>query len=186
MFLTRLQLVCSRRGALGRSANSRSWIEVPIWRTQRTGNVKTPGCRSLRLNDSYEPQLVINEIALLPGGEWSPQSPGWSVIHVSSGVGYWLHPRVSKELQTGAVVVLSDQAEGRLRASQAGALRLHFFRVVPRKLIGLVSMADQALMQSAAGDEILSLRVLSPDAQFSDKFMALSSEKARNTFPARV
>jgi len=90
------------------------------------------------------------------------------------------------ELQAGAVVLLSDQAQGYVRASQAGGLRLHFFRVEPRKLTGLVSMADQTLMQKAAGDETFSLRVLPPDAQFSDKFKELSSEKARSNFPARV
>jgi AraC-like DNA-binding protein len=125
-------------------------------------------------------------MALLPGGEWSPQSPGWMVIHVSSGAGYWLHPLTNWELQTGAVVLLSDQAQGYVRASQAGGLRLQFFRVEPRKLTGLVSLADQTLIQKAAGDEKLSLRVLPPDAQFSDKFKELSSEKVRSSFPARV
>ncbi len=90
------------------------------------------------------------------------------------------------ELQTGTVVLLSDQAQGYVRASQAGGLRLQFFRVEPRKLTGLVSMADQTLMQNAAADEKLSLRVLPPNAQFSDKFKELSSEKARSSFPARV
>jgi AraC-like DNA-binding protein len=130
--------------------------------------------------------LVVNELALLPGGEWSPQLPGWLVIHVSSGVGYWLHPRLNQELQTGTVVLLSDQIQGCIRASQVGELRLHFFRAEPGKLTGLVSLADQALLQNAAGDEKFSLRVLPPAAQFSDKFRQLGSEKARDTFPARV
>ena len=142
--------------------------------------------RSPKPDDSYEPQLMISEMALLPGGEWSPQSPGWTVIHVSSGAGYWLHPLINWELQTGSVVLLSDQAQGYVRASQAGGLRLQFFRVEPRKLTGLVSMADQALMQKAARDEKQSRRVLPPDAQFSDKFKEISSEKARSSFPARV
>jgi AraC-like DNA-binding protein len=137
-------------------------------------------------NDSYEPQLVVNELTLPPGGEWSLQFSGWLVTHVSSGAGYWLHPRMNRELQTGTVLLLSDQAQGYLRASQVGELRLHFFRIAPRQLTGLVSMAEQALMQSAAGDEKLSLRVVAPNAQFSDKFRELSSDKARNTFPARV
>ena len=83
---------------------------------------------------------------------------------------------MNRELQTGAVVLLSDQTQGCVRASQVGELRLHFFRVEPRKLTGLVSMADQTLMQNAAGDEKFSLRVLPPNAQFSDKFRELSSE----------
>ena len=157
-----------------------------IWRAEIERNVKTSGRSTQDAWGSHEPQLVIGEMALLPGGEWSPRLPGWMVIHVSAGVGYWLRPGMSRELQTGAVLLLSDQAQGCLRASQVGDLRLHFFRMEPRKLIGLASMADQTLMQNAAGDEKLSLRVFPPNAQFSDRFRELSSEKARNSLPARV
>lgn len=149
-------------------------------------NVKTTVRGSLEPNGSYEPQLVINELILPPGGEWSPQLPGWLVIHVTSGVGYWLHPRSNWELKPGAVVVLSERIHGCVRASQVGELRLHFFRTEPRMLTGLVSMTDQELMQNAAVDEKLSLRLLPPNAQCSDKIRDLSSEKARNTFPSRV
>jgi AraC-like DNA-binding protein len=41
-------------------------------------------------------------------------------------------------------------------------------------------------MQNAAGDEKLSLRVVSPCNRFSEKFKELGSEQARNSFPARV
>ena len=125
-------------------------------------------------------------MALLPGGEWSPQQSGWLVAHVSYGVGYWLHPCMSRELPTGAVVLCSYQAQGYFRASQLGELRLHFFRVDPRKLTGLVSMADQRHMEDAAGDQKFSLRVLPPNEQFSEKFRQLSPEPTRNSFPARV
>jgi AraC-like DNA-binding protein len=148
--------------------------------------VKEPVRRSPKPGDSFEPQLVINDMALLPGGEWLPHLSGWMVIHVSSGAGYWLHPRMNWELQMGAVLLLSDQAQGYVRASQAGGLRLQFFCVEPRKLTGLVSMADQTLMQNASADEKLSLRVLPSNARFSGKFKELSSEKARSSFPARV
>lgn len=148
--------------------------------------MKTTVRGRLEPNGSYEPQLVINELILPPGGEWSPQLPGWLVIHVTSGVGYWLHPRLNWELKPGAIVLLSEQIQGCVRASQVGELRLHFFRTEPEKLTGLVSLADQALMQSAAGDEKLSLRLLPPNTQFPDKVRDLSSEKARNTLPARV
>jgi AraC-like DNA-binding protein len=159
---------------------------VTIWRAESERNVKTSGCDSQEASDSYEPQLVLNELILPPGGEWLPRLAGWLVIYVSSGVGYWLDPRLNWELQTGAVVLLSEQIQGCIRASQVGELRLRFFRVEPTKLIGLVSLADQALMQSAARDEKLSLRLLSPDAQVADKLSELSSDQTRNTLAARV
>lgn len=129
---------------------------------------------------------MIHELILPPGDEWSPQLPGWLVIHVTSGVGYWLHTRLNWELRPGAVVLVSEMVHGSVRASQVGELRLHFFRMEPGKLAGLVSMADQALLQSASGDEKLSLRLLPPNPQFSDRVRGVSSEKVRNTFPARV
>jgi AraC-like DNA-binding protein len=140
----------------------------------------------LKPEDSFEPQLVINEIALPPGGEWSPQLSGWLVIHVNSGAGYWLHPRRNCELQPGTVLLFSDQIHGCLRASQVGELQLQFFRTEPAKLAGLVTMADQKLLQAAAGDHQLSLRVLPPNAQFTDRFKQLGSAEAGNTFPGRV
>lgn len=161
-------------------------VRVPIWRTRRERKVKTSIRGSLEPNGSYEPQLVLNELALPPGGEWSPQLPGWLVIHVTAGVGYWLHPRLNCELQPGAVVLLSDQIHGCVRASQVGELRLHFFRIEPRKLTGLVSITDQVLIQTAARDEKSSLRLLPPNARFSDKVRELSSDKRRNSFSARV
>ena len=159
---------------------------IPIWRAQRERNVRKAVCGNLKPDDSYEPQLAMSEIILPPGGEWSPQLPGWLVIHVSSGVGYWLHPRLNQELQTGTVVLVSDQIQGCLRASQVGELRLHFFHTEPEKLTGLASIADQTLMQNAAGDEKLSLRVFPPNPQFSDKIVELGSERARHSLPARV
>ncbi len=158
----------------------------PIWQAQSEPNVKKTVRTNLGLADSYEPQLIVGEMALLPGGEWSPQMSGWLVIHVSCGAGYWLHPRMSWELQTGAVVLCSDQAQGCVRASEVGELRLHFFRLDPRKLTGLLSLADQALLANAAGDEKLSLRVLLPNAQLSDQFTRLSCAQTRKDFPARV
>jgi AraC-like DNA-binding protein len=159
---------------------------VPIWRAQAERIVKTSVHGSLEPNGFYEPQLVVNELALPPGGEWSPQLPGWLVVQVSSGVGYLLHPRLNWELQTGAVMLLSDQAHGCVRASQVGELGLRFYRIEPGKLMGLASLADQTLMQNAARDEKLSLRVLPPNAAVADRLRELGSEKARNTFPARV
>ena len=138
------------------------------------------------LNGSYEPQLIIRTMELPSGGEWSPEFPGWSVIHVSQGEGYWLHPRMNCELLTGAVVLLSDQIKGSIRASQVGKLRLHFFRTEPRKLTGLVTMAEQKMLQDAAADEKLSLRVLAPNAQFSERFSKLSAKEAGNNFPERA
>ena len=140
---------------------------------------------NLNSDGSADPQLAIHELILPPGGEWTPNLPGWMVIHASSGVGYWLHPRINCEIPTGAVLLLSDQVEGCIRASQVGDLRLHFFRVEPAKLTELMTMTDQQLLENAAKDEKLSLSVRPPNEQLSDRFRKLNCE-ARNTLPARA
>jgi len=148
--------------------------------------VRNTVCRSLRPNDSYEPQLVINDVVLPPGSEWSPQLPGWFIIHLSSGLGYFLHPRENWKLETGAVVLLPDQTRGLVRASELGELRLQFFRLVPSRLMGLLSLSDRGLLENAGGDEKSAPRVLPANAQVSEKFRQFSSDHARNTFPTRV
>jgi AraC-like DNA-binding protein len=97
-----------------------------------------------------------------------------------------MNPCLNLELQTGTVVLLSDQIQGCIRASQVGALRLHFFRTEPRKLTGLVSLTEQTFMENAAGDEKLSLRVLPPETQFSERFKEIGTEQGRTSFPTRV
>jgi AraC-like DNA-binding protein len=155
-------------------------------RPERRDKMKKTVAAKFRVEDFSEPHLVLCEIVLASGSEWTPQLPGWMVIHVSSGVGYWLHPRMNRELPTGAVVVHSDQVRGSIRASQVGELRLNFFRVEPAKLTGMVTMSDQRLLQSAAGDEKLSLRVVPPNPVFSETLKKLNAAELGNRFPVRA
>jgi AraC-like DNA-binding protein len=134
----------------------------------------------------YEPQLVIRDVTLAPGGEWAPRLPGWLVIHVSCGVGYWMHTKMNCELPNGMVVLLSDHVQGLVRASQLGELGLQYFRVEPKRLTGLVTMSDQRVLKSAAEDEKLSLRFATANAQLSDKFKKLSAKETAKTLPARA
>jgi AraC-like DNA-binding protein len=134
----------------------------------------------------YEPQLALREIVVPPGGEWLPQSEGWLVAHVSAGVGYWLHSRLNRELQEGTVLLLSNQIQGVVRASQVGELRLQYFQVEPGRLLGLASAADEQFLKEAAGSETLSMRVLSPDVRVSEVFQRLAAAESGTTFPARV
>lgn len=153
---------------------------------RKESNVKKSVRANLKPDGCYEPQLVLCEMVLPSGGEWSPQLPGWALIHVSSGVGYWMDQRLNRELPTGAVVVWSDQVQCCIRASQVGELRLQFFRTEPVKLTGLVTLADQRLLQNAAADEKTACRVLAPNALFSEKLRKLGAKEAGNSFPTRA
>ena len=142
---------------------------------------------NLKPEGLFEPQLVLCEAVLPGGGEWLPQLPGWLVIYVSTGVGYWMNPRMNHELQPGSVLLLSDQVKGCVRASQVGEMCLRFFRFEPAKLTGMVTMAEQAVLQNAARDEKLSMRALPPADPFSEKFKRLLNAKEfGNSFPMRA
>src|SRR5215469_7628493 len=104
----------------------------------------------MKIDRSFQQHLVINEVALAPGAEWSHETRVWAFIYVVSGFGYWLHPRSNHELETGSALVLSDQSQGCLRASQLGGAVLQFFLVKPDRLTGLVTLGDQHFLQSAA------------------------------------
>ncbi|MGP8021904.1 MAG: hypothetical protein ACLPRE_13105, partial [Limisphaerales bacterium] len=33
--------------------------------------------------------LTVREFSVPPGGEWKPRSPGWSLIQIEQGTGYF-------------------------------------------------------------------------------------------------
>src|SRR5260370_26857360 len=98
---------------------------------------------------TFERHLMLKGVAMPPGSEWTIQSPGWSFVHVTHGVGYWLHPRVNHELMTGSVLVFLDGGRGEIRASQVGEVLIHFFRVQPERLMGLVTLGGQKSLLQA-------------------------------------
>jgi len=98
----------------------------------------------------YAGHLTLRELALPAGGVWSSFADGWSVIRVASGAGYYMGQRVNQELQPGAVALLPPEVNGSVRASQLGKLSCAVFSVLPARLIGLASLAEQRQLESAA------------------------------------
>ena len=110
----------------------------------------------------YEPHLAVREFSVPPGGEWSPRSPGWSLIQIGRGTGYFLQPQSSLELETGTVLLVAGPAQGSIRASQLGGMFLYSFSVTPARLTGLITMGEQDFLEQAAFRKEFSLRILSP------------------------
>jgi AraC-like DNA-binding protein len=135
---------------------------------------------------SFEPHLVLKEMALPPGSEWTVEAPGWSFLHVTTGTGYWLHPRRNYELTTGTVLVVSDRAHGVTRASQLGELVVHYFRLQPERLSGLVSWGEQQFLQMAATNEHLAVRLFPPTAPLSETLRKICDDNRASTFIRRL
>jgi AraC-like DNA-binding protein len=107
----------------------------------------------------YEPHLALREVLVPPGGEWLPEASGWSVVRVGTGAGFCLRDRFTAELEAGSVLLLAAPALARIRAGRADGLQLHAFTVIPSRLHGLVTPAEQEFFRAAASREESVLRV---------------------------
>jgi len=91
---------------------------------------------------SIELHLFLQEITLLPSGEWTPDNQCWTTLRVADGYGYSLHDGPTRELKTGDTIIVSPNANVILRASQLGKLKLEFFTVVLQRLYGLITAVE--------------------------------------------
>ncbi|MDE3068352.1 MAG: helix-turn-helix transcriptional regulator [Verrucomicrobiota bacterium] len=122
---------------------------------------------------SFEPHLAILQLSVPPGGEWRPEWSGWTLVQVAGGAGYCLHAYGSAELETGAVLVASDQAQTTFRASQLGALLLHTFNVAPARLTGLITLGEEDFFKVAALRQEHAVRTHPPYSPVAQKMKAL-------------
>jgi len=111
---------------------------------------------------NYEPHLAVREFSVPPGGEWTPRSPGWSLIQIARGTGYFLQPQSSRELETGTTLLLAGRVQGSIRASQLCGLSLYAFRVIPARLTGLITLGEQDFLEQAAARNDFPIRILPP------------------------
>lgn len=134
----------------------------------------------------FEPHLTLARTTLPPGGEWIPQAQGWSLFSVSSGVVYWLHPRMNCELVPGSALLISERATGVLRASQLGEVSLQYFRFKPSRLTGLVTLGEQQAFERAACQESLAMRPFAPGTTIARKFQDLCAQRNGGALPIRL
>jgi AraC-like DNA-binding protein len=131
--------------------------------------------------------LAIREFLLPPGGEWEPRLPGWSLIQVGQGSGYWLHQQSNNELPAGSLLLLPGRSQpGSIRASQVSGLSLSAFIVDPRRLTGLITLGEQSFLETAAGRQEFSFQMFSPDSQPAVRMKELCSDRNLGGFSLRL
>ena len=131
-------------------------------RLQGEGRGIVEDCNNMsKLDRSYETHLVVRKSTAPPGGEWTPRSPGWSLIQVESGMGYWLQAQSSIEIEAGTVLLVASDVPGRIRASQLNGLSLHSFNVIPVRLTGLITLGEQSFLNQASTQSEFAFRVYS-------------------------
>ena len=116
-----------------------------------------------------------------PSGEWTPGGRSWTIARVAEGSGYWMPVLRSstaeggqggntRALEAGDGLMLASNAEGRLRASQLGLLKLDWFTVQPQFLNGLLTVAEWHQLEigpgrSAPHGEVLHFKAGEPTGQ---------------------
>lgn len=130
--------------------------------------------------------LAIREFSIPAGREWVSPATNWSVLHVGKGTGYYLHPHLNQELNTGSVVLISDGVQGVIRASQLGSLAISTFSIMPARLTGLISLAEQELLEMAAARKENALQILPPDSPAAVKMGELLAVKKQAGLPFRL
>lgn len=138
------------------------------------------------MNHPYAPHLVVREFPLAPSKEWSPQLDGWSLIQIESGSGYWLHGQSRVGLETGAILVISEDARGRVLASCLNGMVLRFFTMMPERLPGLITQGEQDYFKQAIGRRELALQILPPDSQPAVRMRELCSNPNRGGLMFRL
>jgi len=130
-----------------------------------------------KANDLYDHHLTVSEFHVLPGGEWSPQSSGWSLIQIERGTGYWLQAPSSTELETGTVLLVAGNGQGRVRASQLNGMSLCVFAVIPSRLSGLITLGEQDFLKQAASRRELAFQTFPPQNPFAVKITKLCANR---------
>lgn len=96
--------------------------------------------------------LIIQNLTLQPGDEWSPQFAGWTVVCVLEGFGYCLHKKDAHELRADDGFTAPHFAQIKIRASQLGPLLLRHFQVQPDLLNGLLTIAECRQLKALRDD----------------------------------
>ncbi|HZI32841.1 MAG TPA: hypothetical protein VFF11_10905, partial [Candidatus Binatia bacterium] len=134
----------------------------------------------------YESHLALRECSLLPGGEWRPTLPGWSLIQISRGTGYWLQSQSRTELETGSVLLAAGNQSGYVRASLLGDLTLQCFNLIPSRLTGLFTLGELDSLKQAATRPELAFQVLAPNEPVAVKMTELCTRQNRDSLLSRL
>ena len=134
----------------------------------------------------YEPHLTIKEFTILPGEEWLPRSPGWSLLQIKNGSGYYLQAQKNWELAVGTLLVFTGQTEGSVRASQLSGMSLSVFNIIPSRLTGLITLGEHDLFKAAALRRGATLKIISADNPLAVAMNGLTADKKSDGLSFRL
>lgn len=139
-----------------------------------------------KLVKNYASHLALRQLSLPPGNEWTPGLPGWSLVQISGGSGYWLEAQSSTELAAGTVLLVAGAAPGQVRASLLNGLTLHYFNLIPARLTGLITLGELDRFQQAAARGKLAFQVVSPVDPVAVKMAELCARRNPDALSVRL
>jgi len=133
-----------------------------------------------------ERHLILQELTLAASAEWLPHSSGWLIVRVAEGTGYWLqHKAAHRQLNPGDGLIVIRSADGVVRASQLGPLKLQLFIVQPQYLNGLLTVAEWHHLEVAPDNLWPPVSVFAVGEPIGQKFTRLTDQAYPNRLPMR-
>ena len=121
-----------------------------------------------------EPHLNLIELILSPAGEWKPAAGCWTLMRAADGFGYCFFTGSALEFKSADALVIGPNSVATVRASQLGELRLQYFRVVPERLNGLITVVEwRQLTQIGANPRVVHYPARESLAQWFGRLAAL-------------
>jgi AraC-like DNA-binding protein len=133
-----------------------------------------------------ERHLVLQELTLPSSAEWLPRCSGWLMARVAEGTGYWLqHKAAHRQLNPGDGLIVIRNANGVVRASQLGPLKLQLFIVQPQYLNGLLTVAEWHQLEIVPDPPCSPVSVFAGGEPLGQKFTRLTDQAYTNRLPMR-
>ncbi|MEI6195177.1 MAG: helix-turn-helix transcriptional regulator [Verrucomicrobiota bacterium] len=102
-----------------------------------------------------------------------PRAEAWGFYRVCGGQGYLLQGNECHEIEIGDLVILSADANARLRASQLGDMRLCHFGVCAGQLTGFFTAEEQQALSTAAKNQNFVYRIIKREEALAREHAAL-------------
>jgi len=135
---------------------------------------------------TVERHLLLQELTLSPSAEWIPRNHGWLMARVAEGTGYWLqHGTETRQLTVGDGLMVVRNANGIIRASQLGPLKLQFFIVQPQCLNGLLTVTEWHQLEVAPRNPSPPVSFFTAQESIGQKFTRLAEQSPNNRLPIR-
>jgi hemolysin activation/secretion protein/AraC-like DNA-binding protein len=125
---------------------------------------------------AIERHLILQELTLVPSGEWKPSERGWVIARVAEGIGYLLPGGSARELNAGDGFVAGFNANIIVRASTLGPLKLQFFTVQPQYLNGLLTMTEWHQLESASENPLTRVLFFTASEPLGQKFARIAAQ----------